>query len=172
MSRLRPDRSIRCRALLAFAALAPMVLATPVAADGSPRHREGFRGAWASDAHCRWPDIFMFVYDRTSVDLPHGSLTAPALSCRIVRVSGRRPEWRLRLSCQNFERPELANKRFEVRQLLKLSADGDEMLIETEPFLHYPARREETRYCRGANDPQPPLICFDAEKGHSYPCEP
>ncbi len=116
MSRLRPDRSIRCRALLAFAALATMVLATPVAADGSPRHREGFRGAWASDAHCRWPDIFMFVYDRTSVDLPHGSLTAPALSCRIVRVSGRRPEWRLRLSCQNFERPELANKRFEVRQ--------------------------------------------------------
>ncbi len=152
--------------------LVPFVLATPVAADGSPRHREGFRGAWASDAHCRWPDIFMFVYDRRTVDLPEGSLAESSLGCRIISVSGRRPEWRLRLSCQMRYRPEFAKRRFEVRQVLKQSANDYEMVVETEPFLHYPARRHETRYCRGVNDPQPPLICFDSEKGHSYPCEP
>ncbi len=164
---LRSGSLIRSCALLA-----PFVLAEPVAADGLPRHRDGFRGAWASDAHCRWPDIFMFVYDRKTVDMPEGSLTESSLDCRIVGVSGRRPEWKLRLSCQMRYRPEFGNRRFEVRQVLKLSPNGHEMVVETEPFLHYPARRHETRYCRGVNDPQPPLICFDAEKGHSYPCEP
>ncbi len=165
--RSRSGGFIRCCALLA-----PLVLATPLAADGPPRHRDGFRGAWASDAHCRWPDIFMFVYDRTSVDMPEGRLAESSLNCRILSVSGRRPEWKLRLSCQMRHRPEFGKRRFEVRQVLKQSAYGDEMVVETEPFLHYPARRHETRYCRGVEDPQPPLICFDAEKGHSYPCEP
>lgn len=147
-------------------------LHTPLSADEPPPHRKDFRGTWASDAHCRWSDIFMLVYDRKAVGLPERSAREPSLDCRILNVSGKRPEWKLRLSCQTWDRPELKGKRFEVRQTLKLSANGFEMLVETEPYLGNPARREKARYCRGANDPPPPLICFDAEKGHSYPCEP
>ncbi len=118
--------------------LAPFLLATPVAADGSPRHREGFRGAWASDAHCRWPDIFMFVYDRRTVDMPEGSLAESSLGCRIISVSGRRPEWRLRLSCQMRYRPEFAKRRFEVRQVLKQSPTTTRWSSRPSPFSTTP----------------------------------
>lgn len=149
-----------------------LALLTPLAADARPNHRKDFRGTWASDAHCRWSDIFMLVYDRKSVSLPARSSGEPSLDCNILGISGKRPEWKLQLSCQTWDRPELKGKRFEIRQTLKMSANGYEMVVETEPYLGNPARREEARYCRGADDPPPPLICFDEKKGHSYPCEP
>jgi hypothetical protein len=151
---------------------ATMAALTPLLADEPPPHRKDFRGTWASDAHCRWSDIFMLVYERKAVGLPERSSGEPSLDCRILSVSGKRPTWKLRLSCQTWDKAALKGKRFEVRQTLTLSASGFEMLVETEPYLGHPARREETRYCRAANEPPPPLICFDAEKGHSYPCEP
>jgi hypothetical protein len=149
-----------------------LVLLTPLAVDARPYHRKDFRGTWASDAHCRWSDVFMLVYDRKSVSLPARSSGEPSLDCNILSISGKRPEWKLQLSCQTWDRPEMKGKRFEIRQTLKMSANGYEMIVETEPYLGHPARREEARYCRGADDPPPPLICFDAGKGHSYPCEP
>ena len=159
-------------ALLAVGVAAFFALLTPLAADEPTLLRKGFRGTWASDAHCRWSEIFMLVYDRKTVSLPERSSGEPSLDCRILSVSGKRPEWKLRLSCQTWDRPELKGKRFEVRQTLKLSANGFGMIVETGPFLGNPARREEARYCRGANDPPPPLICFDNKKGHTVPCEP
>lgn len=148
-------------------------LLSPLAADEPPLHRrKDFRGTWASDAHCRWSDIFMLVYDRKSVGLPERSSGEPSLDCRILSVSGKRPIWKLRLSCQTWDAPEKRGKRFELRQTLTMATNGFEMVVETEPYLGNPARREEARYCRGANDPPPPLICFDEKKGHSYPCEP
>lgn len=156
---------IACAFLLAPASM-------PASADALPLHRKGFRGTWASDAHCRWSEIFMLVYDRKTVSLPARSSGEPALDCRILSVSGKRLEWSLRLSCQTWDMPTLKGKRFEVRQTLKQAENSYEMRVETAPFLGYPARREEVRYCRDANEPPPPLICFDAGKGHTYPCEP
>jgi hypothetical protein len=153
-------------------AMACLALLTPVRADGPPPWRKDFRGTWADDAHCRWSEIFMLVYDRRTASFPERSSGEPSLPCDILSVRGKRPEWRLRLSCRSWGPPVLYKKRFEVRQTLTLSASGFEMVVVTEPFLGHPARREETRYCRGANEPQPPLICFDNEKGHTVPCEP
>ncbi|MCA0405243.1 MAG: hypothetical protein LCH39_03725 [Proteobacteria bacterium] len=158
---------------LAISAIMLLALLAPVAADEPPPFgRNDFRGTWASDAHCRWSDVFMLVYDRKRVDLPERSAREPSLDCRILGVSGKRPVWKLRLSCQTWDAPEKKGKRFELRQTLTMEANGFKMLVETEPYLDYPARREEARYCRGANDPPPPLICFDEKKGGTYPCEP
>lgn len=160
-------------ARLTVSAITLLALLTPLAADEPPPfRRKDFRGTWASDAHCRWSEVFMLVYDHKTVSLPERSSAEPSLDCRILNVSGKRPEWKLRLSCQTWDRAELKGKRFEVRQTLKLSANGFEMIVETEPYLGNLARREEARYCRGANDPPPPLICFDEKKGGVYPCEP
>lgn len=156
----------------ASACVVLLLLLAPVSADEPLTYREGFYGTWASDAHCRWSEVFMLVYDRTSASLPERSSGEPALHCQIVSVSGSRPQWRLRLSCQTWHRPELINRSIEVRQTLTQSDVGYEMVVETEPFLGYPGRREETRYCRAADAPPPPLICFDAEKAQTYPCEP
>lgn len=149
-----------------------LALLTPLSADEQLTYREGFYGTWASDAHCRWSEVFMLVYDRTSASLPERSSGEPPLHCQIVSVSGSRPQWKLRLSCQTWHRPELIDRLIEVRQTLTQSDVGYRMVVETEPFLGYPARREETRYCRAADAPPPPLICFDAEKAQTYPCEP
>jgi len=140
--------------------------------DEPPPLRKDFRGTWAGDAHCRWSDIFMLVYDRRTVSLPHRNAQEPGLDCRILSVHGKRPEWKLKLSCRTWESPSPLTKRFELRQTLTLSNNGFEMVVETEPFWGNPARREEVRYCRGANDPPPPLMCFDNEKGHTVPCDP
>lgn len=160
------------RSVAGLSAWALLVFLVPLSAKEAPPFRGDFRGTWAGDAHCRWADVFMFVYDRTSVSLPERSSGEPVLECRIRHVSGKRPEWKLRLSCETWHRPELKGKRFEVRQILKLSANGLEMVVETEPFLGFPARRDETRYCRRAEDPPPPLMCFDEKKRHTVPCEP
>lgn len=160
------------RTKLTPGAIALLSFLTPLAADEPPDRRKDFRGTWASDAHCRWPDAFMLVYDRKTVSLPEGSGGEPSLNCRIVTVTGKSPEWKLRLSCQTWDKPELKGKRIEVWQALTLSSNGFEMIVETKPYLGHPARREEARYCRGANDPPPPLICYDDKKGQVYPCEP
>lgn len=168
----RPS-ACRSTARLNVSAIMVLALLAPLAADEPPPFRRNdFRGTWASDAHCRWSEVFMLVYDRKTVNLPERSSGEPSLDCRIVTVAGKRPEWKLRLSCQTWDRPEQKGKRFELRQTLTMSANGFEMMVETEPYLGYPARREEARYCRGANDPPPPLICFDNKKGHTHPCEP
>ncbi len=114
----------------------------------------------------------MLVYDHTSASLPERSSGEPPLQCRIVSVSGQRPQWKLRLSCQTWHRPELKDRLIEVRQTLTQPRFPYEMIVETEPFLGYPARREEARYCRAADAPPPPLICFDPVKRETYPCEP
>ncbi|MCU0883601.1 MAG: hypothetical protein MUC44_01425 [Beijerinckiaceae bacterium] len=157
--------------LLLLSAMAFLALLTPLSADGPPPTRGDFRGTWAGAAHCRWSEIFMLVYDRKTVNLPERDAREPSLHCRILSVTGKRPVWKLRLSCQTWDRPEMKGKRFEVRQKLTLAANDFEMIVETEPYLGNPAQREEVRYCRGANDPQPPLICLDPKKG-PYPCEP
>ncbi len=165
------DRRTRAR-LWSVTVLLLLSCVAPASADGELSYRQGFYGTWASNAHCRWSEVFMLVYDRTSASLPARSSGEPSLLCSIMSVSGRRPQWKLRLSCQTWDRPELTNRRIEVRQTLTQSHLRYEMVVETEPFLTYPARREETRYCRAAGAPPPPLICFDPEKGGTYPCEP
>lgn len=168
--RLAPGRLAGKRLLLGAMALSAFL--TPLEADEPPPLRKDFRGTWAGEAHCRWSEDFMLVYDRTTVDLPDRNAKEPGLYCRILQVSGKRPEWKLRLSCKSRDSQAPNRKRFVLHQTLKMAPNGFEMVVETEPYLGLPARREEVRFCRGANEPQPPLICFDNDKGHTVPCVP
>lgn len=72
----------------------------------------------------------------------------PDRACRVLGVTGSGPEWKLRMSHA-----------------------GLRMTVETEPALGQPARREDAFFCRLPGE-EPPLPCFDREKGHSSPCEP
>lgn len=145
----------------------------PARADAPPPMRRDFRGQWAGGGSpCRSPDEFLLVYDRRTVWLPFRGSNEPDRECRIVSVSGRFPEWRLRLSCQHPDPTYRLPGRFTVHQTLRMSANRFEMTVRTEPVLGQPARIDETRYCRSPDDGPPPLRCVDPATLTTIPCEP
>lgn len=135
--------------------------------------RKDFRGIWAGDGSvCRAPDEFLLIYERRTTYYPYRSSLQPDRECRILSVSGKYPEWRLRLSCRHPDPKYRLPKPFEVRQTLRMLDGGRRMIVDTEPVLGQPALTEDTFFCRMPGDPMPKMICFSAEKGHSVPCEP
>ncbi|MDP2800715.1 MAG: hypothetical protein Q8O26_02420 [Phreatobacter sp.] len=150
-----------------------MPLHGPVRADGPALEPRDFRGVWVGDTgHCRWANDFNIVYGRRSAEFPRREGTEPSHFCRIMSVEGRRPLWKLRLACRHFDPEHRAPRMFEVRQTIRMMDDGYRMMIEREPVLGQPARTEEVFYCRRPSDPEPVLMCFSREKGHTVPCEP
>lgn len=113
----------------------------------------------------------MLIYERKTARFPYRSALEPDRACRVLGVTGSGPEWKLRLSCRHPDPRYRLPKRFAVRQTLRMSPDGLRMTVETEPALGQPARREDAFFCRLPGE-EPPLPCFDREKGHSSPCEP
>lgn len=145
----------------------------PSMADTMPVVRRDFRGVWAVDGSgCRTPNEHMLIYERRVTTSPYRGSLEPGRRCRILSVAGAWPEWALRLSCVHTDPAYQLPEPFEVRQTLRMSAAGYEMVVETSPVLGLPAQIEDAFYCRGVRDPEPMLRCLSRETGRTVPCEP
>jgi hypothetical protein len=131
-----------------------------------------FRGVWAGEGtHCRWPDEFMLIYGRDQAEFPFRSALEPDRRCRILSVQRGQRTWRLRLSCDHPDPAYRLPKPFEVHQVLRPSAQGDRITVETSAALGQPARVEQAFYCREMDEGPPTLRCMTPD-GQVIDCPP
>lgn len=152
-----------------------MALLSPLPASADEFHpmRASYRGVWAGNGTpCRSPDEFMWIYAPRSATFPFHSSNEPGRACRVIEARGRRPAWKLRLSCQHPDPHHALPRPFDVRQTLRLHDHGMGLVVETEAVLGQPARKDDLFFCRNLGESEPMLRCFNEKTGGITPCEP
>lgn len=86
--------------LLAMGVILPM----PLLADGDAQVRRTYSGVWAGKRMpCTAPDDRLHVYSKSRTSHPAVFDDYPGYACAVQSMSGRWPQWTLRLICRSHQ---------------------------------------------------------------------
>jgi len=175
MSKFRNRLLMATWVRLSSAAIASAVIWFPAdlaRADGRPRASAPYHGVWSAGEPCRWYNDYHWIYERGSVSIPKSGSLFPDLSCRIVKTEGKRPDWTLRLSCTQYDHDSRPVGTVARTQRLLLIDGGMRLRVVTSPGESDGDHTIDLRFCRGIEEPEPPMLCPSTKPGEVKPCEP